>query len=237
MFYEKLYRAVIETQADICFCNLKNISNDIDCEHPIPFKGKKRIFAGKNKEQLQKRLISKETETGDSLIALSGLCCKIIKAEIAKAAEFPENVALGEDTCYIIQLIETAEKILYISDALYKRHIVAGSASNGNIDEDIMLAPYTNWVERFCRNRNNYLSCSKVLYIKNLERICHTYFTREDIDSSLAIKHIKNYLNQIEYRISIWDIIQLPVSCGYKTIGVMASLHIWFLIQLYYRQR
>lgn len=235
---KKLLNLAQEHNLDICFCNLVNIYEDGREDIFIPFNGKKIIFEGEKKEYLEYSLVSKISETGDSLIALTGPCCKLIKRDIAFLANFPENISLGEDTCFVIEMFTYANKIGYIDEALYFRNILNYSLSNCCKDEDIRLVEFTNWVEKYYEKNNRMRSAVNILNAHNMRKILFDYLAGIPFKKyTEAVSHVRVYSDRQIKKLSMKEILTINIEMKAKIILMLSAVRMYRIIWAIYCNR
>ena len=116
---------------------------------------------------------------------------KIYKATIIRECAFPEDIAIGEDTIFLMELLKKSQKIGFLNESLlfYRQH--AGSAMHsgirpqiwdnirsGNIVYDIAVS-YSSTLRdaaeyRFVENVSNILW--KIKYSTDIKSIQKTYY-------------------------------------------------------------
>ena len=232
-----LYRAAEDADADIALCNLKNITIDNKETHIIPFKKDRVVFKEDRLKKLEHDLICKQSETGESLIALSGPVCKLIKRSLIGDTRFPLGMDLGEDTCFVLCLLEKSRSLVYIKDVLYNRFLRSDSLSNGNSNEDSRLPKYTNWIYNKYADSSGFRDAAVMLCAKNLFRIIMIYI--RDVDFSVVSKNtsrIKNYISNTDYHLLFKDIFKINLPFSSKIVLFLAKINfyhmIWFLFSM-----
>lgn len=233
----RLYKAAEDADADIALCNLKNITVDNKETHIIPFKNDRVVFKDDKLKKLEYDLICKQSETGKSMIALSGPVCKLIKRSLIGDTRFPLEMDLGEDTCFVLCLLEKSRSLVYIKDVLYNRFLRSDSLSNGNSNEDVRLHKYTNWIYNKYADSSRFRDAAVMLCAKNLFRIIMIYIN--DVDFSGVSKNtsrIKNYISNTDYHLLFKDIYKINLPFSSKIVLLLAKINfyhmIWFLFRM-----
>lgn len=181
-------------------------------------------------------MIAKQSETEDSLICLSGPYCKLIKKENIKNIRFPENITLGEDTCFVIEIMDCLKKIVYLNQTLYYRKIKANSLSSLRKDEDVRLSAYTNWVLEHCAGEPDKERAASILNAKNMLRICNNYLSNITyIQYGIAVKHIENYKKHLKRNLKNYEIFRCPLKLSTK-IKLFASCNNMYLFVFLYNR-
>ncbi len=111
------------------------------------------IWNEKNVKELQILMALGKYRRLNYNYTLDGPCCKIIKKSIINSISFPENLSLGEDTCFMIQVINNARSIAYIDKVLYLRNIVSNSLSyQKDIYKVNRVVDYVYWLIKYWEN-------------------------------------------------------------------------------------
>ena len=226
----KLYNAAIQGNADVAFCNLRNISQG-KIDNPVPYKGNYRIFEGPDKQWLEKSLVGKITETGDSILCLSGPVCKIIRKEIARKVLFPEDISLGEDTCFCLDALSEARVVVYISDCLYNRYCRTNSLSSTKLDTAERLVKYTNWVIDKYYAQDEYKEAVKSIVGQNLCWILIGYCAPTlALQCHESEKYWDMYISAQKIQLTYRDILHINLGVKRKIILILFKLHLYRLI-------
>lgn len=232
----KLIEKIWEYTADLAFCTLKNVFEDDKEQIFYPFGRELSIYNGQQMKSIEKALVSKVSETGDSMISLSGPYCKLIKKEIAINALFPEKLSLGEDTCFVLQCIRQCKKAVYLPEALYHRNVISGSLSNDCKDEDIRLVKYTNWIDEYYKNDWEMRAFVNDLFGHNLRKILYDYLSPIGQNSPIRnLFHVKYYVKYQKRKLTCREIIHLRTSKKAKVILLLAKFRLYFLVIAIYK--
>ena len=117
-------------------------------------RGEKRVFEGKECQYLEDIILRIKGENPGSVTALTGPFCKVIRKETTEKCVFPTNITLGEDTCYVEQVLSKTLKFVYISDVFYYRRILSESLSHMvGADYVNRRLAYVNWTLEFYKDR------------------------------------------------------------------------------------
>ncbi len=138
--------------ADVVIWNLINhIGNKEIYEKAL--EGKERIFQGSEISYLQNMLLTMRSETGTSALELTGPVCKLYKVDLLNNLFFPEDINFGEDICFVMQVFQAAQKIVYIEGFFYHRTVLKNSLSykiDYNISERRLQC--VNWMINYCKD-------------------------------------------------------------------------------------
>lgn len=204
---ERLISAANKYSAEVSFCNLSDIS-DSGTFNYIPLRGAERYFEGDSKKALDRMLVSKISETRDSIQCLSGPYCKIIKKDVLDGITFPEHISLGEDTCFCHEVISKAKSVVYISDVLYLRYLRPDALSGIRMDMSERLVQYTNWVFDKYYSDCYFSDAVKNLMTHNLYSVIIMYYGRQfSLNYSQASEYVNQYIENQRIRLSIVDIL------------------------------
>ncbi|MBQ3664778.1 MAG: glycosyltransferase family 2 protein [Lachnospiraceae bacterium] len=126
---EKCVAKLRESQAGLLIFNLCEMTDGKNREK-ILFHCEEREFDGSQVDYLRKLCLASESETAADVLCLAGICCKMYKAQLVKEKRFHEKLKLGEDWCFICDLLKDVKKAVYIRDVMYFRRVVHHSLSN-----------------------------------------------------------------------------------------------------------
>ena len=235
---EDLLKAVKENSADMSFCNLVNYSPSGE-ERFLPFTGDNRIFENAEKKRLEYYLVSKQSETGDILLCLSGPVCKLISRNKIKKVKFPEDINLGEDTCFVLDIIDKVERIIYINKFLYNRFSVENSLSSLNWKYGERIIKYNNWVINKYYKSDYFRSGVINLTLLNLTdtlMVYYIYLSGNSIsDYKKSRMYLKNYGISLGVKIKIKDIIKANLSFMRKIVLLLDYFKFNYLLFLILR--
>lgn len=117
-----VYDALVSAQkhqADIVLWNAI-ISKDNNYIENTPLKDELRVFKGKTINELLAKTLAYENENPEMLnISITGPVCKLYKRSIVGDSYFPDEIDLGEDLCFLLEVSSKVEKILYIKKYNY----------------------------------------------------------------------------------------------------------------------
>lgn len=198
-----VYKLACQTNADIVLWDLCNIYENGRRKYNHPIRGDERLFEKGQIAELEYMILSGQSESGESVLSLSGPVCKLIKKNLAKNCFFPENITLGEDTCYVLQLIKKCEKIKYINRYFYNRCIQSDSLSM-KIDEmtAVRMSEYVNWVcEYYKEQEEKKAILNSFCYQRYQAIILDYFFSNRYKNYNEAIWNIKNYIKMTNYTI------------------------------------
>lgn len=228
-----LLYAAKENSAEMSFCNLVNRGLKRD-DFFLPFKGEKRIFENKEKKKLEWYLVSKNSETGDIILCLSGPICKLIKRECIKDIAFPIDITLGEDTCFVLEVINRVNKVVYINKCLYNRYITDGSLSSLKWNDGARRVKYVNWVIDRYYDSEYFKSAVKQLIALNLKdeiMIYYKHLSERNINGfKKAKKYLKEYKKSNHVMIGLIDIFKACLPIKQRAILVLEHFNLNLLL-------
>ena len=235
---EELLSLCIKHNAEMAFCNLKNIFNSGIEKDVVIFSYNKYIFTENDIPYLQKIIISRDTDTRESIIALSGPYCKIFKRSLINGCRFPEYINLGEDTCFILNAIVNISKAVYINKNLYYRYFGENSLSNSGYKEDVRLAEYMNWIDKYAETYPYLIYSVSTLRCKLILRIINLYLRKNStLSYNEKTRRILNYINNCVNPISMIDIRRSDISKIAKLKILLLKLNIYFPLYIYNKIR
>ena len=230
---EDLLKAVKENCAEMSFCNLVNYFSSTE-EFFLPFTGDNRIFENNDKRQLEYRLVSLLSETGDALLCLSGPVCKLLKRESIKDLYFPEDIDLGEDVCFVLDVIRNVERIVYINQFYYNRFVTDNSMSSLKWNHGERRIKYINWVVDRYYKSDFFKSGVMHLILLNLSDEIRVYYRYLSDNTFSSLKKAKLYLKKYEnaqcLKFCLNDIINSTISFKCKIILLLHYLKFDFIL-------
>lgn len=161
------------------------------------FNEDERIFCGNQIEYLRNLAYASEQETEKDILALTGICCKLYKKETIGTIRFDEKLKLGEDCIFIINVLKSISKFIYLGQCFYNRRVVENSLSNccskDYVDRRIVLANKMidiaevehQYINRYCFNS----LCSVACVIMNDRNIS---FKNKKEELNRFLKGLKN---------------------------------------------
>ena len=185
--------------ADVVIWNLINHTGKKE-KYEKALNGDKRIFQRNEICYLQNMLLTLESETGMSVWELTGPVCKLYQMDLVRNILFPENINSGEDVCFVMQVFQAAQTVVYINDFFYHREVIKHSLSH-KMDFEFAerRIKCVNWMLDYCYKENigNTDLWNEFVY-KNFKMVVNKYIhllpTRYHIKS---YKKIKWFLNEL----------------------------------------
>lgn len=155
-------------------------------------RGEKRVFEGKEREYLEDIILRIKGENPGSVTALTGPFGKMIRKKIAEQCVFPTNITLGEDTCYVEQVLSNTKKFVYISSVFYHRRILSGSLSHMTGEDYVKRRlAYVNWTLEFYKDRKAKEILNRFCY-ENYKATALQFLTRQ-IPARIIKKSLKDF--------------------------------------------
>lgn len=147
---EKAVEMADTYQADIVMWGLVNDRDGIQENFQRTFCGDIRVFTRDEMGYVIALLYTFKGEDASECLNLRGPVAKLVSAHMAKAIRFPEEINSGEDICYIRQLLDDCNRMVYFDEILYDRHIRNDSLSYSIMpDEGKRRADSINWMIRY----------------------------------------------------------------------------------------
>lgn len=116
--YETLHRKILETDADIVFCDARTIWDN------------GRIEAD-TFENISSALLCNADISPGTLCQMAGSACRgLYKASTIQGVRFPEGLKFSEDRYFNLQAIGNANRIFYLKQPFYNRYMRVGSCVN-----------------------------------------------------------------------------------------------------------
>jgi len=206
-----------ENKCDVIQFDMCDFTENERKEYHI-LKGEKRVFEGKECQYLENIILRIKGENPGSVTALTGPFCKIIRKKTTEKCVFPTNITLGEDTCYVEQVLSNTLKFVYISAVFYHRRILNQSLSHMvSTDYVKRRLAYVNWTLKFYKERKQNDILNQFCY----ENYKATVF--QFLSHQLPVKIVKRSLKEFEEGI-------LP---GYTAKGYYDEIGNWKVRMIY----
>ncbi len=143
--------------ADIVLWNMVELHNNSTTKS-VSFQGDIRFFNKENITDIKKIILTCKSEVDGGIQNICGPVCKLFKTELIKNIKFPENISLGEDTCFVLQTLENCSKLVYINKDFYIRYIQEASLTTSfNTDRVQRQIDFLQWMlDFFHAERNEY---------------------------------------------------------------------------------
>ena len=236
---ERMLAAALDKQVDFVFCNIRNVDevhhSDVDF---IPFYAKEIVFENNSLHELEYQLVSSVSETGDPLLCLAGPVCKLIQKETVQGILFPEDILLGEDTCFCLMLLKHSKKVLYIADVLYDRIVTPGSLSNARWNYSERIVKYLNWIIEYYQLDKTFDQYIHTLIIRNYVSMMFQYFVRlaqSAADYPKCMEHVMLFEKMLQKDLTIGLLKGVKIKAKTKLMYFLSRLHLFFIIFLLFR--
>lgn len=151
------FQAAKAHDADIVLWNMVELHGN-STSKSASFQGDIRFFNKQNITDIKKIILTCKSEVDGGIQNICGPVCKLFKKELIKNIKFPENISLGEDTCFVLQVLEECTKLVYINKDFYIRYIQEASLANSfNVNRVQRQIDFLQWMlDFFNTERNNY---------------------------------------------------------------------------------
>ena len=187
---EKLYNAAKEYDADMAVCGFERI--DLETDQVVA-----RDMVGFG------NVCKKITPDDDFMVFINPAPWnKIYKTEVIRECVFPEDIAIGEDTIFLMELLKYCQRIGFLSKSLLFYRQRAGSAMHGDVRPQLwdnirsgnavydIAMSYSSSLRdaaeyRFVENISNILW--KIKYRTDIKNIQKTYY-KEFVEMKIAIR-------------------------------------------------
>lgn len=202
---EVVVEAAERQAADIVMWDLVEYTGRGDVSEK-PLRGKVRLFEGKELEYLMKMALTFRTETEDSPLALIAPHCKLFRERIVKQAFFPEEVNLGEDTCFVIQTLVYAKRFLYLDQFFYHKRVLGNSLSLKRDKEyPERMGRYVNWMLRYCINEELVSDdiLNDFIYAHLKEIVEHCFHVLPEKGQMCYYRKTKRFLDELDISLDI----------------------------------
>lgn len=199
--------AIIEN-ADIVLWNLifeKNNKSMIN----TPLKGSKRIIEKKEKTNIINMMLCYKSENENmSNLSITGPVCKLFRKNCLNTCRFPENLNLGEDMVFLIDLIPSINKIVYLNEYFYHVNVRYNSLSHSfSEDYPMRKAEFVNTVLQEIAHINiNFQFIDKFIYNNYLTVVESCLFYSNKANYKQKIKLIQNFTESIDRKVDYKNI-------------------------------
>lgn len=190
-----------------------------------------KVFSGEEIGDLKRFLIVPETITSELSVCLTGPCCKLFSRRVINGCVFPQDMKYCEDVCFMAQLLEKADKVVYTEEQLYYYRIDHNSLShtnNGKIFAKRSLK-FTNWIIDFYESGDEIAKeCDRLDY-DTLNEFCFKNYCEavgrivQDDGIKLTDKkrYIKWYLKHLKFD---YNFKRINYQCQNKHLQMMRFL-------------
>lgn len=145
---------------------------------PNHFSSEKVDFYANDMIDVQCSILENDCHKNQSYYALRSPCTELIRRELALAADFPEDIYMGEDTCYILQCVSNASHIQYMNYPGYVYRIQEKSVvhsfqkKRGTATERLSM-----WIMEYARQSGNVrlLHASYLNHVHNIVAMLNYY--------------------------------------------------------------
>ena len=179
--------------------------------------------------------MAKSSETGAPPLCLSGPVAKIIRKDILGSIRFPEEITLGEDTCFCLCVVAQAETVAYMADCLYVRRCRAGSLSSTRPDTAERLAQYTNWVVERYGGDGYFRKAVHDLAGSNLYCVMSDYSAAGE-DYRAWRGYVSAYKRAQRTRLTARDVLRMPFSKRMRLVVLLDRFHLDRVAYAYLRR-
>ena len=141
----------------------------------------------------------------------------LIKKEIITGIHFDESLDLGEDTCFVLQMLSKCKKVSYFSEVLYSRKMIESSLSNKkDINYSYRVSKFTNKIKLLYSDQMILFEQEIIRFqVWNYYKIIRNYASYQlNLSMKLRKKYIDDYVNDTEYNRYIWS--QIKESLTFK---------------------
>ncbi len=139
--------------------------------------------------------------------SMPGKCCfaKLIKADVAKKVRFFEGVAMGEDGCYVILVLNLGINVFFTDKPLYFYFVRQGSATKSTLNEKKLTI--VNAYDRLCdilaESENNHIRAFslralfyQINHKKKLYKGSEFEALAKQTCKQIGKKHLKTFLRE-----------------------------------------
>lgn len=200
---QECYDAIELYKDDMILFNLCDFIGDKVQEHHV-LRGEIRHFKGNEIEYIKDMLLTKRGEGESGTVAITGIACKMYRKQVIENCVFPEEFKIGEDACFLAQVLENVKSLLYIDKVFYHRRIVAGSLSNGYKGE-LGRGKYVNWLVNFYKGKKSDELFNQFCFI-NYILVAFRIMQDNEIGFKRKRKIILEFLDGIEWNYNFMNV-------------------------------
>ena len=186
-----------ESDIDMVLFDLCNY-DDTGVKYYHLFKNNEEIFIGNKISELEKIMLTTKSETTICTVALGGPVCKLYKYELIKECVFPNNIFFGEDTCFVAQVLEKIQKVIYIKKCLYHRRVLDSSLQHSkSLAQVERRIEFVKWMLQFYKEKDSCI-LNEFIFHHYFMALCLLGETKE-LKIVDAVKIAKKFLIEINY--------------------------------------
>lgn len=217
---KKCYELIKVNDSDIVVFNLCNFDEEGISEIHL-FNSELRNFQKSEIDYLENIILTYSAENEGDISAIAGPCCKLMKKRKLDKCFFPKELTIGEDTCFILQVLENVKKVTYIDDVLYCRRMLSTSLSHSSnikgIDERKKLV---NWIADFYNGKKNASTMNQCLF-HHYQVIIGYLSNMDNMKLKEKRKIIKRFLEEIKFS---YDFKQIEIDNKNKNVRLIKKL-------------
>jgi glycosyltransferase involved in cell wall biosynthesis len=238
---KKLLELVIKQDADMAVCKYSIFTENGDLKIPQNHSDLENIII-LGKEQitgLEKELIARQSNDSELLQMFYGPMCKLIKKEKISNIRFCVGLDYGEDTCFILMLLQTLNKIACCSNILYRYIERNLSLSHGfDINFAERIEKFCLWIKRKYAGRKDFRYSVRRLEFQCLVYVAKNYFgIASNLKMSDAKKYLKKYLESVGTCYSLSELSEFCFSKQELTVLPAIKYKQYWMIRLFYKVR
>lgn len=136
-FLEQAVTMAQQKNADVLYGMVYGLEGPDMREYPPKFPAPSCHFLSVGDDWLKKHLVGQIYKQG-SVYFGRGPCARLIRAELAKRVRFPEDVTVGEDVLWNLELMKTAE-VKYVTDGIWYNYFTRPESVTNRYDPEIEL--------------------------------------------------------------------------------------------------
>lgn len=195
------YAIAQKEKVDIVLWNLQEeIGNKI--KKYAPFYGARREFQYDEIYKLKNMILLGESETSEPGLCLSAPYCKLIKKEIIGESQFPEEIDLSEDECFVLQLLDKVHSLIYINNIFYHRNLHYDSLSyKYDVNRDKRVLAHLRWILDYCKDYDKNI-LNYFVYRRYKGIVLYYIMTDLNLSYDERVKKITEFKNKIGWEIN-----------------------------------
>lgn len=213
-------KQIERNDSDLVLFNMCDFKKNEKKEYHL-LNGEVRHFDGQEIEYIEDMLLTFRAENIVDTTSLRGPVCKLYKRKIANECFFPEEMTLGEDTCFVQQFFRKMNSIVYLDKVFYHRRVLDSSLSHAyGLDYIEKRLEYVNWTLKFYSENKDYTLLNEFCF-RNYDSVVGRIFNTNDISLRKKKRLIRKFLKGLEFK---YNFSELELEWDNKNVRLIKKL-------------
>lgn len=226
-------REINKNNCDMVIFDFCDFSVDSEYKHYLCEK-EFQMFEGKDIEKIENMILETDDKNEEGKMAITGPWCKLMSRDIVNGCVFPENIKSGEDACFVAQVLNKTQKVVYMHQVLYNRRLLKESLSHTCTPQyGQERQKYVNWILDFYSGKKSEKMLDDFCF-KNYFLVVQKVMTAENIKFGAKCKVINNYIKAVNRNVNYKNIKTKSCYKGLAIIQYFAKRKNFVIIWLIY---